>query len=137
MHLFGRTHRKTAAWLALLAMLAAALFPAVSHALAAARGEAWSPVCTAQGVRWVSDTATTGDETGGETGDEAPAPAARAFEHCPFCTQAGHTPALPRASIDAPLPTASASPLPPLALQAPRTLFAWRSAQPRAPPALD
>jgi len=142
-----RPQRKmAAAWLALFAMLAGALLPGLSQALASARGEAWSAVCTAQGVRWVmaaaSDSAT--DSAANSTTDGAANPAADpgaplstvAAEHCPYCTPSGHAPALPSAAPEALPQPARSTQAPALFLHAPRTLFAWRGAQPRAPPPL-
>ena len=116
-------------WLALVAMLALALLPTVSHALAFARGgAAWAEVCTPQGMRLVSVDAAQAVDTG------APVQAAGHLEHCPFCALGADLPALPPAPAAAlPLPLGSAEP-PALFLHAPRTLFAWRSAQPRGPP---
>lgn len=138
---WSRLRRKTAAWLALIAMLAGALLPTVSHALASARGETWTAVCTAQGVRWMAadaasdwsfDAALRATSAGsqGVPGTAAP------WDPCPYCTHASHTPALPPASHDARPPAADASPMPALILHVPRTLSAWRGAQPRAPPFL-
>ena len=132
-----RLRRKTTAWLALFAMLAGAVLPTVSHALASARGEAWMAVCTAQGVRWVAADAATDSAGDSAQADSQGLPgSAVPSDHCPFCAHAGHTPALPPASQDALPPAANASPMPALFLHAPRTLFAWRGAQPRAPPHL-
>jgi len=132
-------HRKTAAaWLALFAMLAGALLPGLSQALAAARGEAWSAVCTAQGVRWVmaatADSAV--DSAAGSMADPGAPSSTVTPEHCPYCTPSGHAPALPPAASDALPQPPRASPAPALVLHAPRAQFAWRGAQPRAPPPL-
>lgn len=73
------------------------------------------------------DEGTTGTEDSGE-------PQKHALEHCPYCST--HTTALgmPPSPLS-PLKSASqASRIPELFLLAPRTLFAWVSAQPRAPP---
>jgi hypothetical protein len=70
---------------------------------------------------------------GGES-SPAPAGAAAHLEHCPYCVQSAGTLGMPPAPIGVlPLPVASAE-RPALFLQAPHTLHAWRSAQPRAPP---
>lgn len=130
-----RLRRKTAAWLALIAMLAGALLPTVSHALASARGEAWTAVCTAYGVRWVAADASGDAVSAATTADPRSLPGTAApSDHCPYCAHASHSPALPPASHDALRLAANASPMPALFLHAPRTLFAWRGAQPRAPP---
>lgn len=125
-------HLRPLTWLALVAVLALALMPTLSHALAFARGDAiaWAEVCTPQGVKVVA-----------VDGSDADAPVAplnigQHLEHCPFCKLGSHDalplwPALP--AVAEPLPPGPF--LPPLWLQAPRTLHAWASAQPRAPPA--
>ena len=43
-------------WFAILAMLALALLPTVSHAVAHGQGSrsAWAEVCTPQGMKWVA-----------------------------------------------------------------------------------
>ena len=119
-------------WLALVAMLALALLPTVSHALAFARGgAAWAEVCTPQGMRLVAVDAAQAADNG------APAQAAGHLEHCPLCALGADAPPLPPAPPAAlRLPVAGAEP-PPLFLQAARTLHAWRSAQPRAPPSFS
>ena len=119
-------------WLALVAMLALALLPTVSHALAFARGgSAWAEVCTPQGMRLVSVDASQAVDTG------APVQSAGHLEQCPLCALGADLPALPPALPDAlPLPLGAAE-MPALFLHAPRTLFAWRSAQPRGPPSFS
>jgi hypothetical protein len=122
-----RLHLRAVTWLALVAVLALALMPAVSHALAFARGDvtAWAEVCTTQGLQRVALDAQ----------DGAPATTGQHLDHCPFCK-------LGSDDAGAPPPAASdlAGPMPPGPLvpmwlrQAPRTQFAWSAAQPRAPP---
>jgi hypothetical protein len=110
-------------------MLALALLPTLSHALAFARGgAAWAEVCTPQGMRLVSVDAAQAVDTG------APVQVAGHLEHCPLCALGADLPVLPpapRAALALPL---GAAEMPALFLHAPRTLFAWRSAQPRGPP---
>lgn len=105
-----------------MAVLLAALAPAVSFALGSQLGANWVEVCTAEGSKWVQP-----------GNDEAPA-SAHVFEHCPYCTL--HTPAIGMPPVPpAQLPIVDAADAVPLAfLAAPRTLHAWASAQPRAPP---
>ncbi len=113
----------------MLAMLALTLAPTVSHALAAARGApAWVDICTLQGAQRV----VIGDMAAGQ---ESPGSTASHLEHCAYCSLASHAPALPSV-VAAILPlqpsnAAAASHF----RQAPRAPFAWRQAQPRAPPA--
>jgi hypothetical protein len=120
------------AWLALAALLALALLPSISHALAFAQGSTvWAEVCTPQGSRLVA----VADAAGGTDTD---APASRhamgQLEHCPLCalsTGALGLPSAPPAVVAALL---GSDAVPALFLHAPRTLFAWASAQPRGPP---
>jgi Protein of unknown function (DUF2946) len=125
-----RLHRSTrllTSWIAVLALLMAALAPSISHALQAKTGASWIEVCTSIGAKWVQP-------DGGST-DQAPSSGgAHPFEHCPYCSLQANTIAVPAAPV-ALVPAPSLSHLLPTAfLPAPRTLFSWVSAQPRAPP---
>ena len=76
--------RRLSAWIAIFAMVLAALAPTVSRALArgAAGPVAWTEVCTASGVQWVDlDSATSA--VSGEPGGRQPAH--NPLDHCPFC----------------------------------------------------
>lgn len=124
-----RRHLPSFAWLALVAMLALAMLPTVSRAMASAQGEssAWAEICTAQGMKRVALDSQPGEPA-------MPESASGHLDHCPFCglsAQALDLPPAPPAVLDL---SAAADHLPPLFLQAPRTLFAWCRAQPRAPP---
>ncbi|MBP6764886.1 MAG: DUF2946 domain-containing protein [Rubrivivax sp.] len=126
---FLRRQLQACTWFALVAMLALALAPTVSRALALAQGggSAWAEVCTPQGmVRVALDDA--------PRGTPAPAHAGGMLDHCPFCGLAGQAAGMPPAPPVLPPVQAEQSLVPPLWLQAPHTLFAWRSAQPRGPP---
>ncbi len=82
------------------------------------------------GAKWIQpDAAST---------DQAPASGdAHPFEHCPFCSLHANAVAIPVAPL-APVPaSALPHPLPAAFLAAPRTLYAWLSAQSRAPPFLS
>lgn len=101
-------------------MLALALMPTVSRALAhAGDADALGQVCSA----------------GGALPADAPGGDAAHLDHCPLCVLQAHAwslpPALPQPLAALPLGEAAA---PRAFLSAPRTLFAWRAAQPRAPP---
>jgi Protein of unknown function (DUF2946) len=115
-------------WTTLVVLVLAALAPAVSHALAAARGDLapWSVICSARSgapMGWPADA----------QGDQAP-DLKHLFEHCPYCaTQHGDGGAPTAESAPVLLSLAQAEP-PALFLHAPRTLAAWSVAQPRAPP---
>ena len=126
-----RAHLRSLSWLALAAMLALALLPSVSHALRFAQGDPLSlaEICTPQGVRAVL-------VDGGAGDDSMPATAAASAD-CPYCSLCGHLAALPPAPVSVLPPMVAEAAVPPLFLHAPRTLFAWASAQPRAPPVLS
>ncbi len=124
MSTFG-TRRRVTAWIAALAVLLGALAPALSHALASTQGKQWIEICTSSGSKWVklSDDGT----------DEQPLPA-HSLEHCPFCSLHLPAPGLPPAPLSLTLPLRLSHEVPLAFLSAPRTLHAWVSAQPRAPP---
>ena len=121
--------RRWFAWLAVIALLFAALAPAVSQAVATTRGAdaGLTPICTHAGLKWV-------DSTTGEVRD-APAgvDAANQLERCPFCLTSA--PALPVSAADLrfALPELPGE-LPYLFEHAPQTLFVWAHAPSRAPP---
>lgn len=125
-----QVHRRRTAWIALLAILAATLMPTLAQAVAASQGSAWVEVCTVGGSRWVNAAAP------GEAlpSDDAPA-SAHAFDQCPYCHLHlnGFVP-LAAAPVDA-LGLDLSHALPRAFLEAPHTLHAWASAQPRGPPA--
>ncbi|MCU0969650.1 MAG: DUF2946 family protein, partial [Rubrivivax sp.] len=79
-----RARRRATSWLMLVAMVLAALAPALSHALALGSGEpAWVEICTSEGSRWVKPGAAQ------ESVPAQPADAVAAHsDHCLFC-QAG------------------------------------------------
>ncbi|HJV97296.1 MAG TPA: DUF2946 domain-containing protein [Albitalea sp.] len=116
-------------WIALTAMLALALVPTLSHALAFARGQSdLANVCSAQGTRLVA------------TDDESPSPSGATFDHvdqCPLCSLQAASLALPPAADDGVAPLKLSHAVPALFLAAPRLLFAWSAAQPRGPPAFS
>lgn len=128
-----RRHLPSLAWFAIVAMLALALLPGVARAMASAHGDGsgWVEVCTAQGMVRMALDGAAGDLPSGPV---APDSASGHLDHCPFCSlsaQAVGLPSAPPLVLDM---SACAGHLPPLFRLAPRTLFAWSSAQPRAPP---
>jgi hypothetical protein len=126
-----RRHLNACNWLALVAVLAMALLPTVSHALAHGQGTGttWAEVCTPQGMKMVAV-----DLDDAAPGAAGSAQAGSHLEHCPYCTGSVTPQGLPPSTFSLPDFDARAGLVPPLFLQAPHTLFAWRSAQPRAPP---
>lgn len=120
--LYRRPQRRSLVWLLLLTLLLATLAPGVARALVFSRGDAapWSVVCSRLGTA----------QDGGAPASEP----AHLFEHCPFCALQANPWAPPPAALAAvPAPLLGLA-VPVLFLRAPRPLFAWAHAQPRAPP---
>jgi Protein of unknown function (DUF2946) len=112
--------------LAWLAVFALAMLPSLSRVVNASMQSGWVEICSAQGMRWVAPDGTLSERgPGGQSAAHG--------EHCPLCGSAAAV-ALPGASATAPLPVAATDFVAPLFLHAPRPLFAWSFAQPRAPP---
>jgi Protein of unknown function (DUF2946) len=127
-----RLHRRIAAWLAILALLASALAPTVVQARMAGGERAdWLEICTTTGMAWVKVGAGT-DTTAQESGDTAPDPASHS--HCPWCTLHGGSAALAPDAVTLPVfpaRTIEWVPTPPGTVVA---TTVWASAQSRAPP---
>ena len=119
-------------WLALAAMLATAALPTVARVLASSQNDAavWAEICTLQGMQRVA-------VDGTPAGDTAPAAGGDHQQDCPYCRLSSTLAGLPPPPLTLALLPAGGTPVPPLFLHAPRTLFAWASAQPRAPPSLS
>ena len=122
--------QRLTAWIATFAILIGALAPTVSQAMSAFGdgGTRWLEVCTSAGMLWVAAKADgeAQDEDGGGSGVMA--------GHCPYCCTHAGSFALPPSE---PAVFAVEGPqqlLPVLYHAAPRPLFAWAAAQPRAPP---
>ena len=114
--------------IALFAVLLVSLAPTVSHAIAAANGSNnhWVQVCTGFGIKWVKL-----DSNGMP---QSPAPTVSHLDHCPFCSNhIGAIDILPASVPQQPIVLGVES-FPDLFLISHRPLFAWASAQPRAPP---
>jgi hypothetical protein len=126
-------------WIALVAILVMALLPTLSHARAHAQGQGaggWAEVCTPQGPKRIAvDANGKLADTVIDTAEDSANADAVHLQHCPLCALSLDAPVLPPAAPAA-LPLALTSDASPAAfLHAPRTLHAWRSAQPRGPPA--
>lgn len=124
----SRHRQRLASWIALLALVLGALAPTLSRAMAWAASDTlpFGVVCSADPDARAPGVAAAEPGTGQHH--------ASVFEHCPFCSI--HAPDLalpPRAAVMLPLQGLAAAE-PELFLRAPRTLHAWASAQPRAPP---
>lgn len=120
-------------WLAILAVLFAAIAPSISHALAAPAVSVPSAllmqICTADGVMEMAASDTDMKKSGMD-------PVVHAFEHCPYCsTHAGSFALLPGAAPNFAV-SAGHDVFPPLYYRAPAPLFLWSSGNPRAPPVL-
>jgi hypothetical protein len=121
--------RRFAAWVALLAVLFGAAAPTFARAMAAWQGDnaAWTEICTSAGMVRIAVPAGDAPEGSGNGGIAVDG-------DCPYCLMQACSPALPGAARLA-LPAAEPfRPLPELAYRSPRPLFAWATAQPRAPP---
>lgn len=128
---------RQAAWLALVAILALALAPTVSHALAASGpGNPWAEICTDAGGRTlvVASAEPAGPTTAADAG-EAPTGVPAHLGHCPLCGPSGQATALALPAAGVALAASSDTRI---ALQpqvAPARPSAWPPAQPGAPPA--
>jgi Protein of unknown function (DUF2946) len=116
-------HLAVLAWLALFALT---LLPSLARVVNAATQSGWVEICSAQGMRWVAPDGTLFERgPGGQSAAHG--------EQCPLCGGAGAT-ALPITTVMLRPAAVAARFVAPLFLHAPRPLFAWSSAQPRAPP---
>ena len=132
MCLYTSIKRKTLQiWLAILAVLFAAVAPSISHALAAPAvaipSSLLMQICTVDGVMDVSvDVKKSGMD-----------PLVHAFEHCPYCsTHAGSFALLPGLPLSFAV-SGGHDVYPPLYYRAPAPLFLWSSGNPRAPPVVS
>ncbi len=125
----NRTHRCTL-WLLIAAVVLSAVLQAgwMRKAISAKAGNAnVVEVCTGAGVVWVD--LTTGAVQNAPEGSGH----GQSLDHCPCCT--GHAAALPTAPAATHVLASNLSHvLPFLYWHAPRPLFAWTHANPRAPP---
>jgi hypothetical protein len=112
----SRLFHRLATWAAFVAVLMAALAPALSHALASRGDAGWVEVCTAEGSRWVQGS--------GGPGEPAAPAGAHALDHCGYCTLHTDDPALPGADQQA-------EPVPPARARAADRLSARRAYRPR------
>lgn len=124
-------HRRIISWVAIAAVLFAALAPTLSHVFPVKNmpQTLWQKLCTAQGTKLLASN--TQNEP---LQDSAPGKVGMHFEHCPYCfTHAGsvglvfdNNPVIAK--------TAFSFHFPRLFYQSPYPLFAWVSSSPRAPP---
>ena len=115
-------------WIACLALAVGALLPSVTHSVRQAAPNGWFEVCTSFGAKWVRASEARTDSEGPE------APPRGIHEHCAYCVMHAGDLAVPPARGTGLAPSPLQFALPARFLAAPRTLFAWRSAQARGPP---
>jgi len=122
-------HWTAYAWIAALAILFNALAPVVSHAMSLSAPAARQvEVCTAMGIEMLP--------MASEPGHHSSDTLLKGLMHCAYCAPHAGSFALPPAAV-APLAVVGGhDAYPPLFYRAPRPLFPWSFAQPRAPPAL-
>lgn len=119
--------RSLISWVACVAILMATLAPTISHALLAGTQDAWLEVCSVSGFQLKRADADADRKN-------PDVPDVHLLKHCPYCalhTIAFAPPPMQAAGWNA-LPMAFE--VPRLFLVAPRTFYAWRTSQPRAPP---
>jgi hypothetical protein len=126
MYPIGR-HRRWVALVAAFALLLGAFAPAISAVIGPRHDQAYLEVCTAGGSMWVA--------TSEGVADDEPSPmGSHGFKPCLFCGSHAAVPhGPPVAAVVFYVPHLTEA-RPPALLFAPRTLHAWTSAQPRAPP---
>ncbi|WBS01528.1 DUF2946 domain-containing protein [Pseudoduganella sp. SL102] len=123
--MFKTRHWRTCfTWLALAAILAAALLPSVSRALASDRigNIMMAEICAPSGMSYAGMQAPD-DQSIGHMDD------------CAYCRFQADTPALPAMAFLVG-PGGIAAPRPHLFYHSPTPLFAWTDAKPRGPPLL-
>lgn len=120
-----RLHHRWAAWTAALALLWAALAPALADRVPGGTPTEMLQVCSVMGTMMAP-------MDGAPAGDAGTAASAG---HCPWCSLQAHTLGLPVAAHEVLSLPAARYALPVDFLRAPRTQHAWTHARSRAPPA--
>ncbi|MCR6479821.1 DUF2946 domain-containing protein [Variovorax sp. ZS18.2.2] len=127
----GHRLGKLISWIACVAVLMGSVAPVLSHAFQSSQGAQWIEVCTILGQQLVHvDDAAAEPSRTKQPGDHAQ-------QHCPYCSSHAAQPGLAPASSPVLFVPTLRYGLPELFLAAPRTLFAWSTAQPRAPPRIS
>lgn len=150
----NRYQRRIAVWIACFAVLLAALAPAISHAINAAR---LAECCSENGSSAHhspdegsvepygghthpsahADHSTPADASADASHSDHASKVGLHFEHCPFCfTHAGSFGLAPVTSITS-QPDVSGTLRPALFYRSPQPLFVWTSPQSRAPPTVS
>jgi len=123
--------RVMVSWIASFAILLSALAPVISHAVQADVPAGWAEICSVTGAKLVRLSDMGSDLSDGSQPESSQG---HTYKHCPYCAMHSDDLAPPPApQLELQIPELGQT-LPTLFLHAPRTLFAWASAQPRAPP---
>lgn len=122
-----RGKRAVVAWIACFAVLLSLLAPTIAQALRREAPAGWMEVCTAMGPRLVA-------ADGTASGSTPELPAKHLLQHCAYCSLHVTVLGMPPSPLSVPALSPLGDAVPELMLVAPRTLFAWATAQPRAPP---
>jgi hypothetical protein len=128
---YFRQNRHRIAWLACIAILLNALMPTISHAMASSQDQSgfWTSVCSASGTKFIPAPFSKPTD---KNSDSKP----MSMVHCPYClAHAGSVALLPATTLLL-APASLSYALPRLFYLSPSPLFAWASANPRAPPTL-
>jgi hypothetical protein len=123
---FDSASRALTSWVATLAFLMAALAPSISHALGK-NGTFLIDVCSSVVAKWVQPVANSTDQVPAQ-GD------LHSIEPCPYCSLHASFLAIPVSPVVLLRACSHYALLSNGHPAAPRTLYAWASAQPRAPP---
>jgi hypothetical protein len=77
--MFKRSQRQFISWMAIAAMLLAALAPSLTHAISSWNGnpDGWQQICTSQGEKLVSVSGTSGAPAQGDSAGQT--------DHCAYC----------------------------------------------------
>ena len=123
---FTRVQRRFTAWLAMLALVLAALLPTLAQAAVAGSDRSdWMQICSASGMVWIQAEP---DAAGTDS-----APMVDMEMHCPWCTLHNPVAGLPPASVLNFTAAASTPLLGPVKVAAP-PVGVWTAAPARAPP---
>lgn len=123
---FTRVQRRFTAWLAMLALVLAALLPTLAQAAVAGSDRSdWMQICSASGMVWI--------QIEPAAADTESAPVADMGMQCPWCSLHSPVTGLPPALASGFTVAASTSLLGPLMPAAP-PVGVWTAAPARAPP---
>lgn len=145
----GRSLKTLISWIACAAFLVSAWAPTLAQAFRTHVPEGWAEICSVSGMqrvkvddsgaseaellgKWGLSGESGGSGKFGNSTDEGAG--AHGLKHCPYCSTHSTVLGLPPAAQASLLLKSLASHVPALFLTAPQPLFAWASAQPRAPP---